>query len=110
MTTKDNTSDLNQQEWKHSEDEQTVQEEADQSKGSEAEAAKEGDSTPAEDQPQDETAPVGKAEEPKAEEEKEDGDTKYLRLAADFQNFKRRVEKEKRISTLMRMKKSRSIL
>lgn len=29
------------------------------------------------------------------EEEKEDGDAKYLRLAADFQNFRRRVEKEK---------------
>ncbi len=27
--------------------------------------------------------------------EKEDGDAKYLRLAADFQNFRRRVEKEK---------------
>lgn len=29
------------------------------------------------------------------EEEKEEGDAKYLRLAADFQNYKRRVEKEK---------------
>ena len=27
--------------------------------------------------------------------EKEDGDAKYLRLEADFQNFRRRVEKEK---------------
>ena len=27
--------------------------------------------------------------------EKEDGDAKYLRLAADFQNFRRRVDKEK---------------
>ena len=27
--------------------------------------------------------------------EKEDGDAKYLRLTADFQNFRRRVEKEK---------------
>lgn len=29
------------------------------------------------------------------EEEKEEGDAKYLRLAADFQNYKKRVEREK---------------
>lgn len=95
MTTKENTSDLNQEERKHSEDEQTVKAEAGQPEGSEAEAAKEDASAPAEDQPEGEEAPADKAEEPKAEEEKEDGDAKYLRLAADFQNFKRRVEKEK---------------
>ena len=95
MTTKENTSDLNQEERKHSEDEQAVKAKAGQPEGSEAEAAKEDASAPAEDQPEGEEAPADKAEEPKAEEEKEDGDAKYLRLAADFQNFKRRVEKEK---------------
>jgi len=38
------------------------------------------------------------SEEPAAEEKKapeEDGDARYLRLMADFQNYKRRVEKEK---------------
>ena len=35
------------------------------------------------------------AEKPEAKAEDEDLQTKYLRLAADFQNFKRRVEKEK---------------
>ena len=30
-----------------------------------------------------------------AEESAEEGDTKYLRLAADFQNYKKRVEKER---------------
>lgn len=33
--------------------------------------------------------------EAKAEEPKEDADARYMRLAADFQNYKRRVEKEK---------------
>ncbi|MBQ8590389.1 MAG: nucleotide exchange factor GrpE [Firmicutes bacterium] len=36
-----------------------------------------------------------KKEEPAATQEDEDMKTKYLRLAADFQNFKRRTEKEK---------------
>lgn len=39
-------------------------------------------------------------EKPEAEEEKkepeEDADTRYLRLMADFQNYKKRVEKEKK--------------
>ena len=38
-------------------------------------------------------APAAEAAE--EESEKEDNDAKYLRLAADFQNFKRRVEKQK---------------
>ena len=36
---------------------------------------------------------VEQAEEKK--EPEEDNDTRYMRLAADFQNYKRRVEKEK---------------
>ena len=35
------------------------------------------------------------AETEKAEEAAEDANTKYLRLAADFQNYKRRMEKER---------------
>lgn len=35
-----------------------------------------------------------KSEEP-VQEEPEDGDARYLRLAADFQNYKKRVEREK---------------
>ena len=45
-----------------------------------------------------ETAEAETSEEPAAEEKKapeEDGDARYLRLLADFQNYKRRVEKEK---------------
>lgn len=38
--------------------------------------------------------PAETAEE-KNEEPKEDGDARYMRLAADFQNYKRRTEKEK---------------
>ena len=48
-----------------------------------------------------ETAEQAEAAEEKTEEKKEeapeeDGDTKYLRLMADFQNYKKRVEKEKK--------------
>ena len=48
------------------------------------------------EEPCEETAaePGKKAEEP-AQAEDEDLNTKYLRLAADFQNFRRRTEKEK---------------
>ena len=42
-----------------------------------------------------EEAPEGKPEEPEKPAEDEDLNTKYLRLAADFQNFRRRTEKEK---------------
>ena len=37
-----------------------------------------------------------KTEEKKEEATEEDGDAKYLRLMADFQNYKKRVEKEKK--------------
>ncbi|MCQ2560481.1 MAG: nucleotide exchange factor GrpE [Clostridia bacterium] len=60
---------------------------------------------PAQDVPEEETAETeekGEAAEEKAEEkseeaakEEEDLNTKYMRLAADFQNFRRRTEKEK---------------
>ena len=40
-------------------------------------------------------APEEKPEEPEKTAEDEDLNTKYLRLAADFQNFRRRTEKEK---------------
>lgn len=53
----------------------------------------------ADENQQEEGAPDEKASDEKANEEKkeaeEDGDARYMRLAADFQNFKRRVEKEK---------------
>ena len=43
-----------------------------------------------------EAEPVAEPETPKTEEAPdEDAQNKYLRLAADFQNYKRRVEKEK---------------
>lgn len=42
-----------------------------------------------------EEAPEEKPEEPEKQAEDEDLNTKYLRLAADFQNFRRRTEKEK---------------
>ena len=93
MTTMENTSDLSQEELKHSEEEQAVKAETDQAEDSKAEGGKESDS--ADQQPVGEHASDDHAEEAKPEEEKEDGDAKYLRLAADFQNFKRRVEKEK---------------
>ena len=43
----------------------------------------------------DENAEEAAAEEKEAEEEAEDGDARYLRLLAEFQNYKKRVEKEK---------------
>lgn len=38
---------------------------------------------------------LGGAEAPQADKEQEDLQSRYLRLAADFQNYKRRAEKEK---------------
>lgn len=38
-------------------------------------------------------------------EEPESEDARYMRLAADFQNFKRRVQKKKMIFTVMQMKR-----
>lgn len=39
------------------------------------------------------------------EDSVEDSDTRYMRLMADFQNYKKRIEKEKRISIPTPMKK-----
>ena len=77
--TKVNGEDVIKEDIKETEAEQTVEENA------------------AEDQKVDEKAEA--AEEQKEEKEaepEEDGDAKYLRLMADFQNYKKRVEKEKK--------------
>lgn len=76
--TKVNGEDVVKEDIKDTEAEQTVEENAaeDQKVDEKAEAAEE------------------KKEEKEAEPE-EDGDAKYLRLMADFQNYKKRVEKEK---------------
>ena len=50
---------------------------------------------PAQEAAEAEEAEASGAEEVAATQEDEDMKTKYLRLAADFQNFKRRTEKEK---------------
>lgn len=42
-----------------------------------------------------------KSEEAAKKEPEEDSDTRYMRLMADFQNYKKRVEKEKKIYILM---------
>ena len=77
--TKVNGEDVVKEDIKDTEAEQTVEESAadDQKDDEKAEAAEE------------------KKEEKEAEPE-EDGDAKYLRLMADFQNYKKRVEKEKK--------------
>jgi len=77
--TKVNGEDVIKEDIKDTEAEQTVEENAaeDQKVDEKAEAAEE------------------KKEEKEAEPE-EDGDAKYLRLMADFQNYKKRVEKEKK--------------
>ena len=77
--TKVNGEDVIKEDIKDTEAEQTVEENAaeDQNVDEKAEAAEE------------------KKEEKEAEPE-EDGDAKYLRLMADFQNYKKRVEKEKK--------------
>ena len=77
--TKVNGEDVVKEDIKETEAEQTVEENA------------------AEDQKVDENAEAAeeKKEEKEAEPE-EDGDAKYLRLMADFQNYKKRVEKEKK--------------
>ena len=77
--TKVNGEDVIKEDIKDTEAEQTVEENA------------------AEDQKVDEKEEA--AEEKKEEKEaelEEDGDAKYLRLMADFQNYKKRVEKEKK--------------
>lgn len=65
-------------------------EEATSEEAQEAEAGDEKEAETSEEAP--ETAEE-KSEQP--EEPKEDGDARYMRLAADFQNYKRRTEKEK---------------
>ena len=77
--TKVNGEDVVKEDIKDTEADQTVEENAaeDQKVDEKAEAAEE------------------KKEEKEAEPE-EDGDAKYLRLMADFQNYKKRVEKEKK--------------
>lgn len=65
-------------------------EEATSEESQETEAGDEKEAETSEEAP--ETAEE-KSEQP--EEPKEDGDARYMRLAADFQNYKRRTEKEK---------------
>ncbi len=65
-------------------------EEATSEETQETEAGDEKEAETSEEAP--ETAEE-KSEQP--EEPKEDGDARYMRLAADFQNYKRRTEKEK---------------
>lgn len=48
-----------------------------------------------EDKEKQETAEENKAAAPENNKEEEDLNTRYMRLAADFQNFRRRTEKEK---------------
>jgi len=61
------------------------------------EAAAETEETVVEETAQEETAEDAKEEvKEEAKEPEEDENTKYLRLMADFQNYKKRVEKEKK--------------
>ncbi len=77
--TKVNGEDVVKEDIKDTEAEQTVEEAAEDQKADEkAEAAED------------------KKEEKEEAEPEEDGDAKYLRLMADFQNYKKRVEKEKK--------------
>ena len=83
--TKVNGEDVVKEDIKDTEAEQTVEEK-------EAETA---DAKGTEPEEKAETAEE-KTEEKKEEAPEEDGDAKYLRLMADFQNYKKRVEKEKK--------------
>ena len=83
--TKVNGEDVVKEDIKDTEAEQTVEEkeaETADAKGTEPEEKAE--------------AAEEKTEEKKEEATEEDGDAKYLRLMADFQNYKKRVEKEKK--------------
>ena len=83
--TKVNGEDVLKEDIKDTEAEQTVEEkeaETADAKGTEPEEKAE--------------AAEEKTEEKKEAEPEEDGDAKYLRLMADFQNYKKRVEKEKK--------------
>ena len=87
MATNDHVSDISrEEELKDAEELQKEAEASEKAEKNDTEAQKETEEAVQE-------ADSSTKEEP--EEEKEDGDMKYLRLAADFQNFKRRVEKEK---------------
>ncbi|HAF60454.1 MAG TPA: nucleotide exchange factor GrpE [Bacillota bacterium] len=83
-------------------DTEEAKQESDEAKVEETKERKEKPGDPGESEEKAEAseeqqeAAEGQKEEPKpVEEEDEDLKTKYLRLAADFQNYKRRVEKEK---------------
>jgi len=67
---------------------------AEQTEDIETEAAEEKAEAAAEEA-EAETEKEAEAPAEKAEEPKEDNDARYMRLAADFQNYKRRTEKEK---------------
>ncbi|MCR5482085.1 MAG: nucleotide exchange factor GrpE [Clostridia bacterium] len=65
-------------------------------KASDAAGTEDVNSEKAEGKPEEETPEEAEGAEAAApEEEKEDADTQYMRLMADFQNYKKRVEKEK---------------
>ncbi len=85
MATNDQVSDISrEEELKDSDELQKDVESPEQEEGEETES-----------QEKTEQAVQQTASSENQEEEKEEGDAKYLRLAADFQNYKRRVEKEK---------------
>lgn len=67
--------------------------EADELQEEGAEAARSADDGPDAPEQEDESPEAGEPEQ--AEEKREDENAKYLRLAADFQNFRKRSEKEK---------------
>ena len=64
----------------------------DASDAAEGTPSEEGGQQPAEDEGASGTSEADKEE---SEEEKESADARYMRLAADFQNFKRRTQQEK---------------
>ena len=83
-------------------DTEEAKQEADETKVEETKERKEKPGDPGESEEkakaseEQQEAAEGEKEEPQpVEEDDEDLKTKYLRLAADFQNYKRRVEKEK---------------
>jgi molecular chaperone GrpE len=83
----------------NSEDRKLKEEELKEEKGPEAEEAEEteipeDEQKETEEKTEDEAKDEAEAEEKKSEED-EALNTKYLRLMADFQNYKRRTEKEK---------------
>jgi len=61
----------------------------------EAEAAEGGEAADGEDDADDNSEPAEEGEQPEAEDAAGIENAKYLRLAADFQNYKKRMEKER---------------